>query len=276
MRTFKLTVAYDGTDFAGWQVQPGRPTIQGALQSALSAVTRATVPVIGSGRTDAGVHAIAQVASCVVPRWRATDAELARALNTKLPNTVSVVDVADAPDGFHALRDAVGKRYRYQIRVGGPRDPFDYRYSWQLPGPLDCDAMCDAASRLVGRHDFASFQAAGADRKSTVRHVSACELLENGEEAEHRCNDRLPHRGSFPAMSLSADGTGERRLAIEVEANGFLYNMVRNIVGTLVEIGRGRREPGWIEQVLEAKDRDAAGPTAPAHGLFLQRVDYSS
>ena len=262
MRTFKLTVAYDGTDFAGWQVQPGRPTIQSALQSALAAVTKTQVPVVGSGRTDAGVHAIAQVASCIIPGWRATSGELALALNSKLPNTISVVEAADAADGFHAIRDATGKRYRYQIRIGGPRDPFAYRYSWQLPGPLDLNAMRQATRHVVGRHDFASFQAAGADRKTTVRNVRACELID------------LCGGFGIPATISASDQHAGAMIALEVEADGFLYNMVRNIVGSLVEVGRGRRGQGWIEEVIAMKNRSAAGPTAPPRGLFLQRVDY--
>ncbi|MGI9471890.1 MAG: tRNA pseudouridine(38-40) synthase TruA [Rubripirellula sp.] len=249
-RTFKLTVAYDGTEFAGWQVQPGQPTIQGSLQDAFLKLTGERVQVIGSGRTDAGVHAIAQVASCQAS-WRDPAERLVRALNSQLPDTIAVTDARDAASGFHAIRDASRKRYRYQLQIGGVRDPFEYPYRWHLHGKIDLEAVRTAAQRFIGCHDFQSFQASGSDRKTTVRNVYACELFEQTTgvaEASH--------------------------LAIEVEADGFLYNMVRNIVGTLVEVGRGKQSPQWIDDVLAACDRDVAGPTAPAHGLFLFRVDY--
>ncbi len=257
-RSFKLTIAYDGTDFAGWQVQPQQKTIQETLQDALQVVVHHAVQVIGSGRTDSGVHALGQAASCCLPHWRASAADLARAINAQLPDTIVVLDAIDAPDDFHAIRDALGKRYRYQVQIGGLRDVFDYRYRWHLRGRIDVDAMQQAASRLLGRHDFASFQAAGSDPKiTTTREIRACEWI----------------RQSAPD---DQSGTDPLRLALEVEADGFLYNMVRNIVGTLVEVGRGKQSPNWIDQVIEARDRSVAGPTAPPHGLFLLRVDYPS
>ena len=267
-RTFKLTVAYDGTHFAGWQVQPEKPTIQGVLERAFEQITQQSVRVIGSGRTDSGVHATGQVASCVASNWRAPAENLGRALNTKLPDSVTVVSVEDAVDGFHAIRDAIGKRYRYQIKMGGCRDPFNFRYHWQLHWPLDLEAIGDAARRIEGRQDFASFQATGADRKTTVRHVRACtvSVLPGG---------RIGPAGSPPAEPHLA-GMDGARLLIEVEADGFLYNMVRNIVGSLVEVGRGKRSPQWISDVIAAKNRDLAGPTAPPQGLFLGSVQYDA
>ena len=250
-RAFKLTVAYDGTSFSGWQVQPHQPTIQGCLQDALQRLTGVQVQVIGSGRTDAGVHAHAQVASCSLV-WRDSPQHLLRALNSKLPESIVVTGAEEACEGFHAIRHAIGKRYRYQLKIGGVRDVFDYRYHWHLHGELDLGQMRLAARRLIGEHDFKSFQAAGADRKTTVRTVRACDLI-------------VPAVGDGQASDL----------AIEVEADGFLYNMVRNIVGTLVEVGRGKQVVEWIDQVLVARDRDVAGPTAPARGLFLLRVDYT-
>jgi tRNA pseudouridine38-40 synthase len=252
LRTFKLTIAYDGTDFAGWQVQPGKPTLQAALQTALRAVTGEAIAVVGSGRTDSGVHAIGQVASCRLP-WRAEPDRLSVALNANLPNTIVVRETVEAPTDFHAIRDALGKRYRYQLQLGGIRDPFEYRYRWTLHRKINVDRMRAAAERLVGRHDFASFQASGSDRKTTVRDVRACDVIEQ----------------------LTAQADVGRHLAIEVEANGFLYNMVRNIVGSLVEVGRGKYPPEWIDEVIAKRNRDAAGPTAPPHGLFLLRVDYA-
>lgn len=249
-RSFKLTIAYDGAEFAGWQVQPQEATVQGCLQKAFKRLTGEEIQVIGSGRTDAGVHAVAQVASCCVA-WRDTAEQLMRALNTQLPDSIAVREASDAAPGFHAIRDAIGKRYRYQLQVGGVRDAFDYRYRWHLHGNLDIDPMRMAAQRIVGVHDFKSFQAAGSVRKTTVRDVRACDVI----------------------VSQAADEDASK-LAIEVEADGFLYNMVRNIVGTLIEVGRGKQSAAWVDEVLAARNRDLAGPTAPAHGLFLLRVDY--
>jgi tRNA pseudouridine38-40 synthase len=246
-----LTIAYDGTDFAGWQVQPGQKTIQSMLERALQRVTKEQIRVIGSGRTDSGVHALAQVAGCTLPLWRDSCDRLAHALNANLPDTIVVTEAVDAADGFHAIRDAIGKRYRYQLQLGGRRDAFQHRYRWHLHGAFDIDRMRAAANRFVGKHDFASFQATGSDRKTTIRHVRACEISQQQTSTSEAMN-----------------------LAIEVEADGFLYNMVRNIVGTLVEVGRGKQPPEWIDEVMAARDRHAAGQTAPAKGLFLLRVDY--
>lgn len=254
-----MTVGYDGTRFAGWQVQPYRNTIQGALEKAIAQVSNERTRVTGSGRTDSGVHAIGQVASFSLRRWRAGADDLMRALNSKLPPDIAVAQVLDAPDEFHAIRDAIGKRYRYQIRVGGPRDAFEHRYRWHLPGPLDIDAMCRAAELIVGQHDFASFQAAGSDRKTTVRNVTALEIVEQPIDGG---------AGQGGAMAPAV------HIAIEIEADGFLYNMVRNIVGTLVEVGRGKRPALWVNDVIASANRDSAGPTAPAHGLFLLYVLY--
>jgi tRNA pseudouridine38-40 synthase len=198
------------------------------------------------------VHAIAQVASCSLT-WRADAERLACALNANLPETIVVRQIVDAPDEFHAIRDAIGKRYRYQLQLGGRRDPFECRYRWRLYGDLDLERIRAAAPRFVGRHDFASFQAAGSHRKTTVRHVRACDVI------------------------LQNHGVDESALhvAIEVEADGFLYNMVRNIVGSLVEVGRGKYPPEWIEEVIAHRNRVVAGPTAPPQGLFLLRVDYA-
>lgn len=257
-RTFKLTVAYDGTEFSGWQVQPGRATIQGCLQDALARLVgkgRSSDPihVIGSGRTDTGVHAIAQVASCRLPSWNASAGSLATAINTKLPDSILVTDSIDAPDNFHAIRDAVKKRYRYQIQNGGNRNVLDHRFWHRVGQHVDVNSIRSAASRFIGTHDFASFQSSGADRKTTVRTIHDCDVVE------------LP------------DGDwGEPRFAIEVEANGFLYNMVRAIVGSLLEVGRGRQSGQWITEVLKGCDRSQAGPTAPAKGLFLKHVTYEA
>jgi tRNA pseudouridine38-40 synthase len=167
-----------------------------------------------------------------------------------LPDTISVTNVQDAPVDFHAIRDAIGKRYRYQIQVRGQRDPFGYRYRWRLRRRIDVESMRRAAARIIGHRDFASFESAGARRKSSVRHVRDCQVIAEDDF------DRSGH------------------LAVEVEADGFLYNMVRNIVGTLVEVGYGKHPPQWIDQVIGRENRIHAGPTAPPHGLFLKEVYY--
>lgn len=249
-RFYKLIVAYDGTDYSGWQIQVGSPTIQGMLERAMAKLVKARVPITGSGRTDAGVHALGQVASLSTDAWNAPAEKLASALNTKLPPDIRVLDSIEMPWDFHAIRDAQGKRYRYQIQVGGIRDPFDHRYRWFHAAPLDLEPMKEAAKHLVGKHDFASFQAAGSHRKTTVRTVR--DLVVDADKG----------RGGSPGIS------------VEIEADGFLYNMVRNIVGSLVEVGRGRRAVDWVEEVREARDRNVSGPTAPPQGLFLKRVDY--
>lgn len=250
LRYFKLTIAYDGTAYAGWQIQTGRLTVQGMLERAMARLVKVRVPITGSGRTDSGVHAYGQVASLSTDAWGAPAERLAMALNTKLPADIRVLASEEMPRDFHAIRDARGKRYRYQLQIGGVPDPFEFRYRWHLPGPLDVAAMRQAAMLLCGTHDFAGFQASGSVRKTTTRTVRDLVI---GEE----------------------QGRGEgQRLALEIEADGFLYNMVRNIVGSLVVIGHGKESPEWIQRVLHSGDRRQAGPTAPPQGLFLMYVNY--
>jgi len=248
MTTFRLTLAYDGTDFAGWQWQPQKRTIQGELEAALERITGQRAKCIASGRTDAGVHALGQVVS-FASATRLAPAVLTKALNAELPEDMLVFEVARAPDGFRALHDAVRKRYRYVIEDGRQRDLFDRRYLWHLYQRLDVEVMQAAAAPLVGKHDFASFETSGSSRLTTVRTVF--DLLVERRQAD-----------------LTA------RIIIEVEADGFLYNMVRNIVGTLVEVGKGKQPPTWPAKVLGMRDRSKAGMTAPAQGLFLVGVEY--
>ncbi len=248
MRFLKLTLAYDGTAYKGWQIQPGQPTVQGTLEHALERVTGQTIRAVASGRTDSGVHALGQVVSCAIDCQLATE-QLCRAINANLPRDMRVLQVEEAPWGFHAVRSAIGKCYRYLIQDGPVPDVFTRHYSWFVPVRLDEQAMHRAAQALVGTHDFSSFEAAGAPRRSTVRTVT--ELTVRRE---------------------SGDRTGP--VSVQIEANGFLYNMVRNIVGTLVEVGKGRQPESWPEHVLAGKDRRQAGRTAPACGLFLVHVKY--
>jgi len=275
-RNFKMTVSYDGTGYAGWQVQLRRQTIQGMLEKAIAQVCRERVRVTGSGRTDSGVHAIGQVASFALANWRASADDLARALNSKLPPDISVQQIVDADPNFHAIRDAAGKRYRYQLRIGGVRDAWEYRYRWHLAGPIDTDAMIAAAKWVVGRQDFASFQAAGSDRKTTVRDIRALDVIDQGTPAMPWLAPVADHETGHGKKRGAGQGgaTLPRDLAIEVEADGFLYNMVRNIVGSLVEVGRGKQPADWMAGVIAARDRKVAGPTAPPHGLFLMWVHY--
>lgn len=249
MPTFKLILAYDGTAYAGWQVQaPGRLAVQEVVERAIEAVTGQRVRVMASGRTDAGVHALGQVIS-FRSACRLEPCVLVRALNAHLPADIAVRDAQIAPDHFHATQSATRKRYRYAIHNHPIRDVFRRHTSWHYPRPLDVRAMHEAAQLLRGTHDFRSFQTSGSERQSTVRTVFDIQV----------------RRGS---------GEDQHMVFIEVEADGFLYNMVRAIVGTLVEVGRGARPPAWVADVLAARDRRLAGRTAPAHGLCLLWVDY--
>lgn len=249
MPTFKLTLAYDGTAYAGWQVQaPGQLAVQEVVERAIAAVTGQRVRVMASGRTDAGVHALGQVVSFRTScGWEPP--VLVRALNAHLPLDIAVRDATIVPDNFHATLSATRKRYRYAIHNHPIRDVFRRHTSWHYPRPLNVPAMQEAAQALRGTHDFRSFQTAGSERQSTVRTIFEIEV----------------RRGS---------GEDRHMVYIEVEADGFLYNMVRAIVGTLVEVGRGRHGPAWVAQVLAGRDRRLAGRTAPPHGLCLVQVDY--
>jgi tRNA pseudouridine38-40 synthase len=247
-RTLKLTLAYDGTDFAGWQIQPNARTVQGSLREVLDRMAGEPVNLIGSGRTDTGVHALGQVASFETTSRHSCEL-IHRALNAELPDDIAVLSVEEAPAGFHAIRWARRKRYRYVIHDSNARDVFESRYCWQLAYCLDDAAIKRAAEALLGTHDFSSFESGGPHRESSVRTVFAIDVAR-------------PY----------ADRPFE--LHLEIEADGFLYNMVRVIVGTLVPVGRGVQAEHWVRQVLEAQNRSAAGPTAPPQGLFLLWVQY--
>jgi tRNA pseudouridine38-40 synthase len=246
----KLTIAYDGTGLVGWQRQASGTSVQQLLEEALLPLNHAPVVVTGAGRTDAGVHALAQVASVTLERTIAPDS-VVRAMNMRLPPAVRVL-AADAVDpAFHARFGAVAKTYRYRIWNTEVLSPFERPYVWHVAGPrLDRGAMADAAARIVGRHDFAAFQGTGSDAETTERQV-------------------------FSSSIVRAGATGaDALITYEVRGQGFLRHMVRSIAGTLVEVGRGKRPPSWIDEVLASRDRRTAGRTAPASGLFLVTVDY--
>lgn len=243
-----MRVAYDGTGFAGWQRQPAAPTVQQAIESALATVhgvPAGRVALVGAGRTDAGVHALGQVASWRAPSARAPEV-LHAALARLLPPEIRVLALRRMPPSFHARRSALGKVYRYRLVHGRPALPFEVRWCWPVPRPLDLEAIRGAARALEGRHDFASFAGAGSPVRTTVRTIRRIEVIER-----------------------NAGGVD-----IDVEGDGFLYRMVRTLVGLLVEIGAGRRPAHDAARVLAARDRRAAGPPAPAAGLCLQRVLY--
>lgn len=244
MRTVRLTLAYDGTSFRGWARQRDQRTVQGVLEEALSRVLGAVPRLSVAGRTDAGVHARGQVVSFALERD--TDVErLRRSVNAMLAPEVVVVDARVAPDGFDARFSASAREYRYRIDVGDVADPFTARFVWHRPGDLSTTRMRAAARALEGEHDFASFG--------------------------------RPHRAGGPTVRrldrLAVARTGDR-VEISARGNAFLQQMVRSLVGTLVAVGEGRIEASAMGGVLAARDRGAAGPVAPAHGLTLERVVY--
>jgi tRNA pseudouridine38-40 synthase len=248
MRTLKLILAYDGTHYVGWQAQGEQRTVQRTLEQAWKEIAQEEVRVLASGRTDSGVHALGQVAR-IGTRTRLEADVVQRALNASLPNDLVVLSVEEAPSSFHPIRDAKSKRYRYVIHDGPLADVFCRHFSWKVWQRLDAEKMHRAAQPLLGEHDFRSFQTSGSDRKTTVRKVT----------------DLFVRRGERTQSDL---------ITIEIEANGFLYNMARVIVGTLAEVGRGARDESWPLAVLDACDRRAGGTTAPPQGLFLVSVRY--
>lgn len=256
---WKLTLAYDGTDFFGWQVQPDRTTIQGTLAEAIERVTGERVLPQGSGRTDAGVHARGQVASFAIAAPIPAE-NLLRALNRKLPESVRVFSAVPAPPEFHARHAARAKTYEYRIDRAEICPPWRGRFAWALNWPLDLSRMQTAALAIVGAHDFTSFAAFDPDRATRSA----------GDE-----DDDAPRAIGNTRTIFDSDWQQDGEiLAYRVRGDGFLHHMVRNLVGTFVDIGRGHLEPDAIPRILEARTRDAAGPTAPARGLFLDSVEY--
>jgi tRNA pseudouridine38-40 synthase len=251
---WKLTLAYDGTDFHGWQIQPGQTTIQGELSSAIERITGESVLPQGSGRTDAGVHAHAQVASFELAA-PIPPSNLHRALNRTLPSPIRILSAEHAPSDFHARHSVRAKTYEYRIFRGEICPPWRARYVYALNWPLDVEKMQHAAASVIGEHDFTSF--AAADPDLTARQSDS---------------DAPPN--NIRTIYSSAWTEGDDLLIYKVRGNGFLHHMVRNLVGTFLDAGRGQVPPGEITAILEQRSRPAAGPTAPARGLFLDSVEY--
>ena len=258
MRTLKVTMAYDGAGYAGWQRQNGAPTIQALLEAALGEIEGGAVTVHGAGRTDAGVHALGQVASARLTH-SIDNAALARALNAKLPGDIRILRVDVVADDFHARYAARSKAYQYRLSLGPVANPLERGRVWHVRQPLDLGKMQRAGAVLCGRHDFAAFQTAAVDKTSasTVRTISELEV---------------GRRPGPPWLCTSA--CQNQIMTVDVVGDGFLRHMVRAIVGTLVEVGAGRLEVADVAAVLSSGRRERAGPTAPPHGLFLVRVDY--
>jgi len=248
MRTVRLLIQYDGTEFVGWQRQESGTSIQGVIEDALARIESRPVTLHGAGRTDAGVHAVGQVASARLAT-PFDDRTLARALNANLPPTVRVFEVLTVADDFHARFSARSKTYEYRIWNGDAVPPFIRQFVWHVPQPLALEPMRSAADALAGEHDFAAFQGSGSTVHTTVRTVRSA---------------------GWTARNCS----GGRLLTFEMRGEGFLRHMVRAITGTLVEIGHARRASDDIPRVLASRDRSQAGRTAPACGLFLMKVEY--
>ena len=257
MRNLKLILSYDGADFAGWQVQPGLPTVQGALASAIGRLSGENVLPQGSGRTDAGVHALSQVATFATASPIPVENWL-RALNDMLPASIRVLEVTEVASEFHARKSARAKTYRYRMHRGAICPPFLSRYVWHYPYPLDESAMAAAAGVVVGEHDFTSFAAVDPERVDRM-------AAEEGSE----------HAVSNVRSIFSSHWTREGdELIYTVCGSGFLHHMVRNLVGTFLLVGKGSVSREGLRRILEARERSAAGPTAPASGLYLVAVEY--
>lgn len=272
-RNWRLNLSYDGTDYRGWQVQPDEPTIQGELRAALERVTGESPLPQGSGRTDAGVHALAQVASFALAA-RILPENLRRALNRTLPGAIRVLESSLAPDGFHARHSAVAKTYEYRVFLERPENrgsgsgplaicpPFLARFVYACRWPLSFGALEQSARLFVGEHDFTSFAASDPDLASRTR--------EAARDDEFAGAIRTVYSSAWEERAIEEG----RLLIYRVRGNRFLHHMVRNLVGTMIDVGRGYRRPEEISGILAAHRRSAAGPTAPASGLFLHSVEY--
>jgi tRNA pseudouridine38-40 synthase len=269
LRNLKLILSYDGSEFAGWQVQPERATIQGTLASAIGRLSAENVLPQGSGRTDAGVHALAQVATFQTAALIPTE-NWVKALNDILPASIRVLEVTEAPASFHARKSARAKTYRYRMYRGAICPPFLARYVWHYPFPLDEIAMAQVAALVVGEHDFTSFAAVDPER---VDRMAAAEVLNHREHGGTRGEAQVQETNVRTIFSSAWTRDGEE-LIYTVRGNGFLHHMVRNLVGAFLLLGKGSLTPDDFGRIVEARNRSAAGATAPASGLYLVNVEY--
>lgn len=244
IRKIKLTIAYDGYSYHGWQEQPGHPTIEQTVEDAFESLTGQKVELSGASRTDAGVSALGQTAVFQIDSPIPTE-NFIKAITHRLPPDITIVEAVEVPLDFDVIKDVKSKLYRYTIFTGEVRPVLQIRHCWHIPEKLDVAAMSKTAAFLVGKKDFKSFAAAADKRESSIRTIFRCDVISDSDWSY-----------------------------IDVEGDGFLYNMVRNIVGTLVEAGVGRMQPEKMTEILEAKDRTAAGPIAPAEGLCLMEIRY--
>ncbi|WP_077368813.1 tRNA pseudouridine(38-40) synthase TruA [Anaerosalibacter sp. Marseille-P3206] len=244
MRNIKLTIEYEGTNYHGWQVQPNAITVQGEIVKAINNITKENVNLIGSGRTDSGVHAKGQVANFIT-NSKIPEDKFSYAINSQLPLDIAITKSEEVPIDFHSRYDAIGKRYRYLIYNRPIRSPLYKNYAYHIPYELDFEKMNVAKEQFLGTHDFKAFMSSGSEIEDTVRTIHSISITKQ---------DSL--------------------IIFQVEGNGFLYNMVRIIVGTLVEVGNGKKEKDSISQIIKSKNRMSAGHTAPANGLYLEKVFY--
>lgn len=243
-REIKAIIAYDGTNYHGWAIQKEDVTVESTIIDSLTKLTDAEVTIYGTSRTDAGVHAKCQVAKIILDTKIPTES-LREVINKYLPNDIVFTHVEDAPIGFNPFTGPIDKSYQYKIHTGKVRDVFEFGRCWNYTYPLDENLMQEASQKFVGTKDFRSFASARDSRPDSIRTIFECNVARNGEW-----------------------------VIINIRGNRFMYNMVRNMVGTLVEIGRGRWKPECIDEIIEAKDRQCAGILAPASGLFLMHINY--
>lgn len=257
-RKIKFTVQYDGCDYHGWQIQPGKRTIQGELSQAVTNLVGQEITVNGASRTDAGVSALGQSAVFEVDNCPIPTENFQKAINDRLPDEIVIKDLSEAPKNFDVISDVKSKLYRYTIRTSAIRPVLDIRHCWHIASQLNVELMNEAAQHLVGKHDFKSFASAADKRQSSIRTIFKCDVKTSDERQ---------------ATSDKRRATSDE-IYIDVEGDGFLYNMVRNIVGSLVEVGIGRWQSDKMKEVLQACDRTSAGPIAPPQGLCLIKIEY--
>ena len=274
-RKIKLTVQYDGADYRGWQIQPGHRTIQGELSDAVTSLVGRKITVHGASRTDAGVSALGQVAVFEIVNCPIPTENFQQAINDRLPQDIVVAEAVEATKDFDVIGGAKSKLYRYTIYAGPTRPVLEIRHCWHVAAKLDVERMNQAAQYLVGEHDFKSFATSKDKRESSVRTVFRCEVEASSVIPAQPILSVVEGAG-IHEPSDEGRATSDGWLYVDIEGDGFLYNMVRNIVGSLVEVGIGRWPADKMKTVLEAKDRTAAGPIAPAQGLCLMCVNYES